>query len=404
MVTRDHGAGLLSRVAGFVGHPTRDGLSADPGEAEFDSGPELAAGAAKERLKETIERKRQNDLVRRREFDQLRKIRRNRIPGAGSACNQASDFRPGIGFNLDERAMMLRKIDEIEAQMSRQWWMNKTAPLQPADLPTAVTVQASGNPSGPRDSEYVSTQAGWLDSQDSGVGTDQIKGSVNAEWHGRAPPEPAAVSPAAMRATSTTTTADAELEPAAILFANGEDAAVAANLLTGWRGCALDVRRSVAWATALFDFYRATARQADFERLALECCVAYDVAPPAWSEPRCQCREDAASDTGSSLSRAAAASADSPPARFELVGELRGNVQALLHQFEVAPLASQTLLIDCARLIRVDFAAAGSLLNWLAARRGEPGRVRFCNVAVLVAIFFQLIGIGDDAEIQSRQA
>lgn len=438
MVTRDNGAGLLSRAARLLGRPSGDGSQADPDETGFGSDPGLAAGAAKELLKQTVERKRKYDLVRRREFDQLRKIRRNHHPGAGARLRQAPDFRPSISANLNERAMTLRKIDEIEAQMSKQWWNNKTAPLQPTDplpapsgagqaptralasatgnpastnlLAFAATVQSSPNLSGPQDSEYALTQAGWLDSQDGAAGTGQVQDSVNAGWQRRALHESETVP--ALAATSTST-ADAELETAAILFANGDDTAVAANLLAGWQACALDVERSVAWAAALFDFYRSTARPADFERLALDYGQRLQRPAPGWlptSVPVRAQTQDVIWHCPAQLDwlRAQALMDElSPipvPTRFQLVGELRGNQQALLQQWQVVPAVSQVLLIDCTRLVRVDFAAAGSILNWLAARRSEPGRVRFCEVGVLLAIFFQLVGIGDDAQIQLRQA
>ena len=73
MATNDTSPGLLSKMAQFVRHPTKDWSALDAQE------PPQESGFSKQALKEMIERKRQNDFVRRREFDYLRKLRRNII-------------------------------------------------------------------------------------------------------------------------------------------------------------------------------------------------------------------------------------------------------------------------------------------------------------------------------------
>ena len=121
MATKDNnaGSGLLSKVAKFVRHPTKDWAELDQPEPEQDS------GYSKQSLKEMIERKRQNDFVRRREFDQLRKLRRNEPIAASDQADRPSSFHSSMASNQDERATTIKKIDEIEAQMSKQWWKGK---------------------------------------------------------------------------------------------------------------------------------------------------------------------------------------------------------------------------------------------------------------------------------------
>jgi hypothetical protein len=87
---------------------------------ELDSIQDDKSQYSKQMLKEMIERKRRNDFVRRREFDQLRKLRqrdalsgqRTADPAARPSFFQSSLTSPG------ERAVTIKKIDEIEAQMS----------------------------------------------------------------------------------------------------------------------------------------------------------------------------------------------------------------------------------------------------------------------------------------------
>ncbi len=59
-------------------------------------------------------------------------------------------------------------------------------------------------------------------------------------------------------------------------------------------------------------------------------------------------------------------------------------------------------VIACDRLIRVDFSAAGSILNWVAARETEGCHVQFRDVPRLVASFFNVIGISEHAKIMLR--
>ena len=57
---------------------------------------------------------------------------------------------------------------------------------------------------------------------------------------------------------------------------------------------------------------------------------------------------------------------------------------------------------SCAKLIRVDFSAAGTLLNWVSAREAENRSVQFSEVNRLVASFFNVIGISEHARVIVR--
>jgi anti-anti-sigma regulatory factor len=60
------------------------------------------------------------------------------------------------------------------------------------------------------------------------------------------------------------------------------------------------------------------------------------------------------------------------------------------------------ILVGCHDLVRVDFAAAGSLLNWAATRHAEGCQVQFRDVHRLVAAFFTVIGINEYAQVVPR--
>ena len=114
----DTKSGLLSKLVKFVRNP---GGRWSDGDATQASKDDLVN---KQLLKEMMERKRRNDFVRKREFDMLRAIRqREAAEGRGKEpdAGRPSFFQSSM-LSPDDRASTLKKIDEIEAQMSMQWW------------------------------------------------------------------------------------------------------------------------------------------------------------------------------------------------------------------------------------------------------------------------------------------
>lgn len=51
----------------------------------------------------------------------------------------------------------------------------------------------------------------------------------------------------------------------------------------------------------------------------------------------------------------------------------------------------------------MDFAAAGSLLNWAAGLQEQGHAVQFHNLQRLVAIFFNVLGISEHARVVPRK-
>jgi ABC-type transporter Mla MlaB component len=58
---------------------------------------------------------------------------------------------------------------------------------------------------------------------------------------------------------------------------------------------------------------------------------------------------------------------------------------------------------NCRHLLRVDFGAAGDLLNWSMAQKKENRQVRFNQVNRLVAAFFGVIGLTEAARVVLRR-
>lgn len=636
-------SGLLSKVAKFVRNPTTNWSDIDKLEAEPEE-----PGYSKQALKEMIERKRQNDWVRKQEFDRLRKLRSR--GGVNTELARPSYFQSSLPANSDERAMTIKKIDEIEAQMSNQWWQGKQGSAPPASKsppgdPVAAPAPSSANDSGQSSANIMSPSEAATTAQrsqgvepapapsapppsvpasrtaaeelayaptklapmqpetppvadastdfpptrpNSGFGRQGAMTTVPSQFGGELPPSqmtPARAPPGpgnfgqtqGFMAESATGISDPDLEEAAIRFANGDNQGAENGLLTALRENS-SARPGVLEARigALFDLYRATGQQQrfdtmaiefaerygrsapawfsmpervgtrsaspdselsaadesdmlrdialwsspatldqaaaralqravsgasepwhidwravrrvsdeavgvlgtlfsrwadspvqlrfvgvdalhnalraiapsgdksvptthwqlrmdalrvlrlqdEFELVALDYCVTYEVSPPSWQDVRCTVTVEAsAPGAGRPASGAAVSVAEgletgerddtgglstrsdiesSAPKRVELSGEILGEATDALAKLETARAGAGRMVISCANLIRVDFSAAGSILNWAATRQAEGCSLQFRDVHQLVAAFFNVIGIHEHARVVVR--
>jgi anti-anti-sigma regulatory factor len=582
----NHNPSLLSKVAKFVRNPTTNWTDLDKQDPEPD------AGYSKQALKEMIERKRQNDFVRKREFDQLRKLRSRDPSSSPDLAGRPSYFQSSLPSNPDERAMTIKKIDEIEAQMSNQWWQGKNngspksaappAARKPAGKPDTADVDDDAyaptrlSPmrpdaalSGNESSDFPPTEdnSGFGPNPTTTPAPSQLRpdaAAADGPRIGDGPGWAAARGPTIEMVDGMT---DADMEEAAIRFANGDSAGAEAALVAALQDLAAPREQALRWACGLLDLYRATGQQTqfdqsaemfaqrfdlcaptwfsmpealdatpssapvrtvpsrlviepvwvspaqfdaasvddlrlalanveppwfldwnglqsiaadaveplatlvaqwcetpvglrfsgartleqvlraqapsgnrslgqaiwrlrldalrimqlqdEFELVALDYCVTFEVSPPAWQEARC-------SYHSATVAAALAPVSDEPPDRAstapgfapaatvpmglepvqtavaELSGDIQGEAAAALAALEAARNGSQRLVVSCANLIRVDFSAAGSILNWVAQLQAEGCQVQFREVHRLVAAFFGVIGINEHARILMR--
>lgn len=338
-------SGLLSKLVKFVRNPGGSWSEGETAQAEKDD------LVNKQLLKEMMERKRRNDFVRKREFDMLRAIRqREAAEGRGKEpdAGRPSFFQSSM-LSPDDRASTLKKIDEIEAQMSMQWWKKEpgaagstvnpaamrrsTEPPAPpstkpaAPVPPLAAAAAPARPlppirplapplarpvaparqmvsakspafqitrptpfvSGltgarpvpspitqrPPEKPVASSQVGEL----LGRGSEGESEYPSSGMSGLTPFTPAVS--ATLQAAPEMVGHDAELEEAAILFANGDDAGAEAGLLALLEPGAPRIGHMDTWLT-LFDLYRATGEQEKFETAALKFLKRFDRSAPQW--------------------------------------------------------------------------------------------------------------------------
>jgi len=165
------------------------------------------------------------------------------------------------------------------------------------------------------------------------------------------------------------------------------------------------------------DALRMTNRPDQFDEAAIDYCVTYEVSPPSWEPAQCEVRVSGShtSTTSPPLSMVSEVSTSFIESRFtedpnatvqvasvELSGQLVGDIGPTLKKLE-GELGSSTIVnVSCAKLIRVDFIAAGDLLNWVLARRNENRTVVFVDAHRLVALFFGAMGINEHARVKVR--
>jgi hypothetical protein len=165
------------------------------------------------------------------------------------------------------------------------------------------------------------------------------------------------------------------------------------------------------------DALRMTNRPDQFDEAAIDYCVTYEVSPPSWEPAKCKVRVSGAqiSTTSPPLSVVSEVSTSFVESRLnedalgqvqvatvELSGQLVGDIGQTLKKLQTELGAAAMVNVNCARLIRVDFIAAGDLLNWVLARRSENRSVTFVDSHRLVALFFGAMGINEHARVKVR--
>lgn len=619
-MTKEDPSGLLSKVVRFVTSPTTNWGDLNQPEEDRDS------VYNKQALKEMIERKRRNDFVRRREFDQLRKLRKREALNPPVDPARPSFFQSSLASRIEDRAGTLKKIDEIEAQMSMQWWRakqgqpppgatpavspNAFAPTRPLGMDSAAApLAAEGSPTPApipaRKPQVAPSDAMPLSMPSSTVSTSMLRnlttqpGSLmpstvpaGTRWDATQPAThfpafaPTAVQPQGSSGPIDFSATQSfvpdslvfvhlpELEEAAIRYANGDIEAAESALLELLRQPSL-ARREPLWM-ALFDLYRSTGQQdrfdsaaidfagifgksgplwghwseepgrpkqhsfdvadqgpgyqwiappvltsevvqalklaleraaspwlldwmrlsriepsavdpladlvadwansrvrlrwqglavlddllraqtpsgqadtpqswwrlrmeslrllgraEEFELVALDYCVTYELSPPSWQAPYCEClvlsgdgsamaaqspvveampaqasryqTEFASTALVGEMSQLDTSMGASSPISVALSGEVTTDIEGTLPVPLPGYQIPRVLVVDCARLVRIDFLAAGSVLNWAAARQAEGTQVQFQYLNRLVAVFFNVIGINEHARVIPRQ-
>ena len=407
----DSNGGFLSKVARFVRNPTTSWTELDTRI------PDRESGYSKTALKEMIERKRRNDFVRKREFDMLRKIRsREGATEAGQGL-RPSFFQSSLPAKPDDRVETLKKIDEIEAQMSMQWWKTKG----PDSLATGTGQFGSGGTPLARSGEtgkplaadveraerharqYATTNSppSITGREAAAMGADRAprhglpaKGS---ESEGAAPIAPAQLpsrtglmaiagaSPGTSSGQISSFSAsrffaldvqavaqDPEVEEAAIRFANGDDTGAEQGLAEALSEGGARIDQIDDWL-ALFDLYRATGQLAPFESRAVDFVNRFSRSAPQWY--------DMPELIGRPTGKTYAPSTGS--ARAVWVCEPKLDTHAVGTLQTVLSRAPQPWVLDWSPLESIDIKAARALLGMFTLWGDQDLELRCLGIASL---------------------
>lgn len=143
----------------------------------------------------------------------------------------------------------------------------------------------------------------------------------------------------------------------------------------------------------LLEILRLLNREKDFEEASIDYCVTFEVSPPAFVAPKNKVITD---------------STESPAPKDEAEGFLmpavvEGRIDNLIVSIAAYSDEHSPAIIDCSRLGRVDFNAAGRLLTGLAPFCGIGKTIEFHHVNHLVAELFNVIGLKDLVRIVPRK-
>lgn len=384
--------GLLSKVARFVRHPTvnwseLENLNQDSEENQY----------SKQALKEMLERKRQNDFVRKREFDQLRKIRQGQLSKSMSTARAPLDTPTPIASSsflqtaqssiLGERADTIKKIDEIEAQMAQQWWRGKQvadAATMPMQLPEGGNAMPSTfNATPPLEQNTQPINGDVLPQPAARAAAKPLRGDTDfspgfASTEVSSPLDAEIIPPSFVRFEH-----DADLEDAAIVFASGDNEGAEASLK------ALIAKHSQATSAqlpawlALLDMYRAAGMQDQFEDAAMDFVARFGRSAPQWfSMPQ----------QAGKLSEAAA---DAPEAGFRWSAPVQFNESSLKALLLSKSRSAGPWVMDWSGLEALDPGVKEPLLEAAEQWATQKGQLIFAGHERLLSVLSKHAPSGD---------
>ncbi len=143
----------------------------------------------------------------------------------------------------------------------------------------------------------------------------------------------------------------------------------------------------------LLEILRLLNQEKEFEEVSIDYCVTFEVSPPAFVAPKNKIItatvEQAQTDTESEA--------------YMMPAVIEGQIDQLILAIATYSDEHDPAIIDCARLTRVDFNAAGRLLSGIAPFCVKGKTIEFHNVSYLVAALFNVIGLNDIVRILPRK-
>lgn len=174
--------------------------------------------------------------------------------------------------------------------------------------------------------------------------------------------------------------------------------AACANIETGRRD-----DHQASWMLAL-EMLRVQGLKQKFDDMSIDYCVTYEVSPPSWEPMPAWIRGDILS-TSTKKSDEGDAEVANPAETdaFLMAGEIVGRMQSELAALREYAQGRHDLAIDCRELTRLDFVAAGELLNEVVTLRNAGKTIVFVEPNFLVLALMKVMGIHELADIRRRK-
>lgn len=157
------------------------------------------------------------------------------------------------------------------------------------------------------------------------------------------------------------------------------------------------------WQLALLA-HRLLGSQQQFEELSIDYCVTYEISPPPWVAPPASIRLEADGALAAEPSGDGAGRQSGPVGSvFHLRGDVVGRMVDELAALREFAVDRGEILIDCRALRRIDFVAAGELLNEIVTFASRGQSVLFVEPTTIVEAMFIVMGLHEVADIRSRK-
>lgn len=153
-----------------------------------------------------------------------------------------------------------------------------------------------------------------------------------------------------------------------------------------------------AWLLML-ELHRIADRQDEFENLAIDFCVTYEVSPPSWEPaPKNIRSSDPVPLTANTIVDNLLSD------EVVAAGEIKGLGENLIAQIDSALAVRNSVTVNCKGLERIEFGAAGNLLANLSRWAGQGKTVDFRYLNHLIAGLFVTLGIHQLAGVERRKS
>jgi ABC-type transporter Mla MlaB component len=143
----------------------------------------------------------------------------------------------------------------------------------------------------------------------------------------------------------------------------------------------------------LLEILRLLNLETEFEEVSIDYCITFEVSPPAFAPP----------ETKVTTAQAEQPHAGETTEAFMMPMVIEGRIDELILGIAAYSDEHDPAVIDCSRLAKVDFNAAGRLLTGLAPFCQNGKTIEFHNVNYLVAALFSVMGLRDIVRILPRK-